>query len=461
MHRTGALCASAHAGAAGMAATYLSIVASEELFHRRRVERAASVALVAGVFGVDSCLIRIKNRMDSSNKLRSEHAGIRGFRRGRAGATLFATLLAACGVPQPPQALQGPPPAVVGSLTVAARDLPLSLEYPAQLRGVREVEVRARVTGILLERLYEEGSTVESGDVLFKIDPAPFRAVAERARAELDVRRADLRQAELERDRIEPLREQGVASVRDRDNALAAYEAARAAVAAAEAELRTAELELSYTDVRAPIAGVTSREVRSEGSLVTAGDDSSLLTYLVQTDRLYVEFALPDGEAGLVRAALAEDSSEVAVRVIGVPGAPASATARIEFIAPRVDDSTGTVAIRALLDNADGALLPGLVARARIEGVAVNGALVIPKRAVMRGAAGTFVWRIGDDGTVAPSPIELGASSGNDTAVVAGLASGDRIVVDGILKVQPGAPVNATPIDTASEVATPAARAAQ
>ena len=382
-------------------------------------------------------------------------------RPGAVSVALLASLLGACAEPQGPQAPQAPPPAAVGYVEVAPRELPLSLEYAARLRGVREVEVRARVSGILLERLYEEGSAVQAGDVLFKIDPAPFRAVAERARAELGVRRADLRQAERERDRILPLHEQGLASPRDRDNAVAAYEIAQAAVAASEAALRTAELELSYTDVRAPIAGLTSREARSEGSLITAGADSSLLTYMVQADRLYVEFALPETEAQLLHAARAENPTKLAVRVVGARGVPVGGKARIEFVAPRVDDATGTVAVRALLDNSDASLLPGLVTRVRIEGVAVGGALVIPKRAVMRGADGTFVWRIEDGGVVAPQPIELGVSSGNDTAVVAGLSSGDRIVVDGILKVQPGVQVAATPIDAASEGAAPPARASQ
>lgn len=378
-------------------------------------------------------------------------------RPGTLSAVLIASLLVACTEPQAPEP---PPPATVGYTDVAPRELPLSLAYAAQLRGVREVEVRARVSGILLERRYEEGAAVEAGDVLFKIDPAPFRAEAERARAELGVRQADLRQAERERDRVLPLHERGLASVRERDNAVAAYEAALAAVAAAQAVLSTAELELSYTDVRAPIAGLTSREVRSEGSLIAAGDDSSLLTYIVQADRLYVEFSVPETEAGLVRAALADHPGRVAVRVIGARGMPIGGKARIEFIAPRVDDATGTVAVRALLDNSSRAILPGLVVRARVEGVAVGGALVIPKRAVMRGAEGTFVWRIDDAGTAAQQPVELGVSSGNDTAVVAGLSSGDRIVVDGILKVQPGAPLAATPID-ASEGAAPPARASQ
>jgi len=371
---------------------------------------------------------------------------------------LLAGLLGACTEAGPQGA---PPPVSVGYLEVHPRELPLELEYAAQLRGVREVEVRARVSGILLERLYEEGAAVKAGDVLFRIDPAPFRAEVERARAQLGVQQANFRHAERERDRILPLHEQGLASPRDRDNAIAAYEQALAAVAAAEAELRTAELALSYTDVRAPIGRLTSREVRSEGSLVTAGDESSLLTYIVQADRLYVDFAVPEAEAELLRATLAKEPDRVSVSVIGARGVPAANRAKIEFIAPRVDDRTGTVEVRALLDNSDGALLPGQVARARIEGVGVADALVIPKRAVAQGAAGPYVWKIDDGGAVAPQPIELGVTAGNDAAVVRGLASGDRIVVDGILKVQPGAVVDATPIATAAEATAPTAHASQ
>ncbi|HEY8519495.1 MAG TPA: efflux RND transporter periplasmic adaptor subunit [Gammaproteobacteria bacterium] len=360
-----------------------------------------------------------------------------------AGALLLALALAGC---EQQVAQEAPPPVAVSFLEVVPTELPLELEYAAQLRGIREVEVRARVSGILLERLYDEGEAVKAGDVLFKIDPAPFQAEVERARAELGVRLANLRAAERERDRILPLYEQQVASLRDRDNAVTAYETARAAVAAAEAALRTAELSLSYTDVRAPIDGLTSREVRSEGSLVTAGDDSSLLTYIVQTDRLYVEFAVPEADAELVRKALAKHPDDVAVQVVRSGGVVHPGKARIEFIAPRVDDATGTVAVRAVLENGDGTLLPGHVARARIEGVGISDALVIPRRALMHGAQGTFVWRIDETGAVAPQPVEVGLSAGNDAIVTSGLASGDRIVVDGTIKVYPGAVVQATPV---------------
>jgi membrane fusion protein (multidrug efflux system) len=356
-------------------------------------------------------------------------------------ATVAAAALASCGQPPPPPAM---PPTEVAALEVRPRDLPLALEYAAQLRGVREVEVRARVSGIILERMYEEGQPVKEGELLFRIDPAPFRAEAERARADLGVQQALLQQATRERDRIVPLYDQKLASLRDRDTAVAAFEGAQANVAAAQAALRSAELSLSYTDVRAPIAGLTSREVRSEGSLVQAGTDSSLLAYIVQADRLYVDIALPEGDAELVRAAHDATPDAVKVNVVDLRDRRLGPQASIEYIAPRVDDATGTVGVRAVLDNTSHSLLPGRVVRARIDGVSVPSARVIPKRALMHGVQGPFVWAIGTGEKVEPRPVELGATSGNDVVVANGLAAGDRIVVDGILKVQPGAPVRPT-----------------
>lgn len=356
-------------------------------------------------------------------------------------AAPLALLTLGCEQPvAPPQ----PPPAEVAALEVRPRGLDLELEYAAQLRGVREVEVRARVSGILLERLYEEGQPVEAGALLFRIDPAPFRAEVERARAEVGVQSVNLERARRERDRVAPLYEQGLASVRERDAALADFEGAQASLAAAEATLNSAELSLSYTEVRAPIAGITSREVRSEGSLVLAGSESSLLTYIVQTDRLYVEFALPESDAALIAAD--GQAAGLTVRIVDARGAVIGPPAKIEFVSPRIDDATGTLAIRAILDNTDDRLLPGRVVRARIEGVRLPDTFVVPKRAVLHGAQGPFVWLIGTDDTVAAQPVELGASSGNDVAVTAGLAAGNRVVVEGILKVQPGAVVNASPL---------------
>ena len=365
-------------------------------------------------------------------------------RRGPGFFSLSAVvLLAACRGEAP--APQQFPPVEVGVVDVQPRALSLVLEYPAQLKGVREVEVRARVSGILLERRYDEGAHVEAGDVLFRIDPEPFRAEAARARAALGVEEANFGQAQRERDRILPLYEKNLASLRDRDNALAGFESSEAAVAAARASLRTAELNLSYTEVRAPISGLTSKEVRSEGSLVTAGAESSLLTYIVQADRLYVELAVTDTDAELVRAALASDHREqVGVSIADAQGRAIAAMGTIEFVSPRIDDATGTVAIRAVLANPDG-VVPGRIVRARVEGVSIENSLVIPKRAVMHGAQGAYVWTVDASGQPAPTPVELGALAGNDVVVTAGLSAGARVVVDGVLKVRPGSPVNAVP----------------
>jgi membrane fusion protein (multidrug efflux system) len=365
-------------------------------------------------------------------------------RRGPGFFPLFAALgLAACGG-EPPAAF-APPPVEVGVVDVEPRSLPLLLEYPGQLKGVREVEVRARVSGILLERRYNEGEMVQAGDVLFRIDAEPFRAAVARARAEVGVQEASLGQARRERDRIVPLYDQKLASLRERDTSLATFESAEAAVAAARAALRTAELDLSYTEVRAPIGGLTSREVRSEGSLVTAGGDSSLLTYIVQSDRLYVDIAVADTDADLVRSALAGDAADlVGVQVTDAQGRLIGAMGEIEFVSPRIDDATGTVAIRAVLDN-PGGIVPGRIVRAHIEGVSIPDALVIPKRAVMHGAQGPYVWTVDGNGQPTPAPVVLGALAGNDVAVTAGLSAGARVVVDGLLKLRPGQPVNAVP----------------
>jgi membrane fusion protein, multidrug efflux system len=361
-----------------------------------------------------------------------------------ASALATVALLVACGGPgEQPQM----PPTEVGALTLKPRPLSLALEYPAQLRGVREVEVRARVEGILLERRYEPCARVEAGDLLFRIDPAPFRADVARARAELGVQQAQLQQATRDRDRMVPLAEQNLVSRQERDAAIAAYERADAAVAAARAAGRTAELDLSYTEVRAPIGGLTSREVRSEGSLVSTGEDSSLLTQIVQGDRLYVDFSVPESDAATLQQALRTRPGEVRVQLVDALDQPLAPKAPIEFVAPQVGSGTGTVAVRAVVDNSRSGLLPGQVVRARVEGVELTASLVIPKRAVMRGPEGAFVYVIDRESKAQPRPVVLGIASGNLTAVTRGLSAGEQMVVDGVLKVMPGAPVKPSPVE--------------
>lgn len=397
------------------------------------------------------------------------HSERRGCRLVAVGLLGLLVALGGCGEAPAPPAM---PPPEVGVLEIKPGAMPLDLEYAARLRGAREVEVRARVSGILQERLYQEGAAVKEGELLFRIDPAPFRAAVARARGDLDVRRAELAQATRERDRIVPLQERGVVSASERDAAIAAYETARAAADAAQAQLRSADLDLSYTQVRAPISGLTAREVRSEGSLVTAGTESSLLTNIVQADRLYVEFAMPADEAARVRRAVDErGEGGIRVDIVGADGGMVARGARIEFVSASVGDATGTVGVRAVLDNREQALLPGQVARARLAGVALPDVIALPKRAVMRGQEGTFVWVVGDDGKAQPRPVRLGTTNGNFVVVADGLQAGDRAIVDGVMKVQPGAPVRAVTLQatagaapargSAAEAAAPAGAGAQ
>ncbi|MEP7243823.1 MAG: efflux RND transporter periplasmic adaptor subunit [Gammaproteobacteria bacterium] len=389
-----------------------------------------------------------------------EPGSMQNFHHALTALVVCATFLASCSQQAPPQA---PPPVEVGAVTVQPQGLALSLEHAAQLRGVREVEVRARVSGILLKRLYREGARVKANEVLLKIDPAPFQAQAARARAEVGVQQATFQQADRDRDRVLALYDQKLVSLRDRDNAVAAFESAQANVAAAKAALRSAELDLSYTDVRAPIAGLTSREVRSEGSLVTKESDSSLLTHIVQADKLYVQFSMPESEAESLRAAVnGANADQVFVSVLNIQGVELAKHAPVEFIAPSVGNETGTVDVRAVIGNEKGTLLPGQVVRARVEGVTLAGSLVIPKRAVLHGAQGSFVWGIGADNKIAFAPVQLGATSGNNVVVTSGLAPGARVVVDGILKVQPGAVVKpVAPLADGGPLGAPADRPAQ
>ena len=372
-------------------------------------------------------------------------------------AGLGAALLSGCGARD--GGPTAPPPPEVAVVTVERGDLPLELAYTGRAVGSREIEVRALVSGILLERRYQEGKPVRQGDVLFLIDPDRYRAAVERAQAELGVERARLAEARRQRDRIVSLLEKNLVSQRQLDEAVSAFEVAEANTAAAQARLRTAQLDLSYTEVRAPIGGLTSSEVRSEGSLVTAGDESSLLTRIVQTDPIYVEFTLPEVEAAQVRARLAEGGAPV-VRVELQGGAEHPEPAKLTFVDNAVEPTSGTVRARAVMPNPDGKLVPGQFLRARIEGVEMPDAVTVPRRALMSSAQGSFVWLVGADDAVELRPVRLAGTVGERAVIAEGLAGGERVVVEGVLKVQPGVKVKiAAPGTPASGQAAPGAGA--
>jgi membrane fusion protein (multidrug efflux system) len=263
------------------------------------------------------------------------------------------------------------------------------------------------------------------------------------AEGRLDVAQARLRAATPQRQRVARLFERGTVNARDLEHAEQEYAQARAEVAAASAELERARLDLAYTDVRAPISGYTGRAVQSEGSLVRSDDDTSLLTTMAQSRRLYVNFTVPLVEAQLLRTALAQPSSQVVVAIVGAGGGAGSIAGQIEFIDTRVRSDTGTVAVRAIVENGAELLAPGQFVRVNLSGLYSEPAIFIPERAVLNGAGGPFVWKLDEGGSVTMQPLALGEGHQGLVAATSGLAEGDRIVVDGILKVAPGAPVQA------------------
>ncbi len=363
-----------------------------------------------------------------------------------------ALALSACGNKQ--EHMQMPPPEVAVQ-TVDSAAVPLDLTYTARTVGSREVEVRARVGGILLKRRYEEGSRVREGQTLFQIDPEPIRARVASARAEVSVAKARLDEAHRQRDRVLPLFEKNAVSQSRRDEAVSAFEVAQANLTAAEASLKTAELDLEYSDVRAPISGLTSREVLSEGSLVSTDQNSSLLTRIVQIDPLYVEFSVPEAEAVLLRNSLAPANKQPApvVKLLLDDGSEYPDAAKLTFVDNAVDVQTGTVRVRAVLGNKSAQLIPGQFVRARVEGVTLANVVSIPRKAVMSSAQGSFVWIVGADDKVEMRPVQVGRGMRNDVVITSGLAAGDRYVVDGVLKVQPGIQVSAVSVDAATRQA--------
>jgi membrane fusion protein, multidrug efflux system len=363
-----------------------------------------------------------------------------------------ASLLAACGKEEQ---MGAPPPPEVTVQTVDPNPVPLELTYTARTVGSREVEVRARVSGILLKRRYEEGKSVRQGQPMFLIDPEPVRARAASSRAEVAVAKARFDEARRMRDRVLPLFEQNAVSQSRRDEAVSAFEVAQANLVAAESNLRTAELDLEYTDVRAPIAGLTSREVLSEGSLVNTDQSGSLLTKIVQVDPLYVEFAVPEAEAALIRNGLAPAAKGAApnVKLLLDGGEEYPDSAKVTFVDNAVDLNSGTVRVRAVLRNPEGQLIPGQFIRARVEGVQLSNVVAIPRKAVMSGPQGPFVYLVGAGEKVEVRQVQVGRSMGNNVVVTAGLTAGDRYVVEGVMKIQPGAQVSAVDVDAASKQA--------
>lgn len=377
-------------------------------------------------------------------------------------ASLSAAVLAACGRAEG-NANHGMPPAAVSTMVVQAGDVPVTFEHVGQTVGSKEVEVRARVTGILSNRMYGEGTAVKAGQPLFIIDPATFEAQAAAAEAELARARAQHAQSEREAARLKPLVEKRAVGQKEADDAQSNAELAAAAVKSAAARLREAQLNLGYTRVTAPINGLSGRAVQSQGSLVNANE--TLLTTISQTDPMWIRFFITENDqlrwsraAAEGRLALPKDNGfVVTVRLADDSELPRKGT--INFADPRVNHNSGSYEMRATLDNADGRLKPGQFVRVKLAGAARTNAIAVPQTAVLDGPQGKFVYVPGKDkdgkDVALPRPVTVGdwvdGSDGHRWIIESGLAPGDAVIVEGLARVMfPGQPIQVVPPATAS-----------
>lgn len=349
----------------------------------------------------------------------------------------------------------GMPPAPVSVVTVAKSDVPVRYEYVAQTAGYREVEVRARVTGILQKRGYREGAPVKKGQSLFTIDPAPFQVAL--AKVEADQAVADVRLAQMRRElaRLQPVREAKAISQKEWDDATSAEQVAAAEVQIARARVREARLNLSYTRVEAPIAGIAGRAVVSEGALVSG--PNVLLTSVTQTDPMYVIYGVPDREHMALRRDVESGRLRLpaqggfVVRVKLADGTLYDTTGALNFTDVRVNTQTGTTESRAEFSNKNNQLRAGEFVRVILDGALRPDAIVVPQRAVLESPKGKFVYVVSADNKAEARPVEVGAWANDGWVINAGLKVGERVITDGVMKIGPGAPVQiAAPVAAAS-----------
>lgn len=399
--------------------------------------------------------------------MKVQNVGESMFKRGCIALALIS-VLAGCG-DKPASSAQVRPPVPVVVAEAKLTDVPLTTEMVGETAGYREIEVRSRVNGILLERTYVEGQPVTAGQELFLIDPAPYKVALEQAKGALAQEQARFNKARADRDRIIPLFKRQVVSRKDYDDTIANYEAAIASRQAAQATVKEAELNLSYTQVTAPIDGMASKSSQSEGSLISTNANSSLLTTITQYNPLYVNFSYSEQDRlnfetsvrkGLIEA---KDTTNWRTHIRLADGSVYPQAGKLNFSDNRVDPQTGTIRARAIFDNKEGVLLPGQFVRLTIDlGIRKN-AIVVPDRAIVQSQADRMVMVVDGDDKVVPRPVRLGPAIAEGVLIESGLDAGERYIVEGLMKARPGSivkPVSAQEMQAISDqmASKPAAR---
>ena len=377
-----------------------------------------------------------------------------------AGATLLALAIGACSRSAPP----APPPPEVGVLTARPADAPVVRNYPGRLAATLTAQVRARVTGVVLQRVYKEGTDVKAGDVLFKIDPAPLEASLRQAQGQLAQAEATARNAAVKASRSKALGAKGLLAKQDVDDTVAAAAEADAAVKAAKANVQNAKINLGYATVTAPISGRAGRANVTQGALVSPTDTNPLTTVQV-IDPIYANFSEPMAEVERLRRAekagelklVAADKAEV--QIVLPDGSVYPHAGTLDFTDLAVDPQTGAVDLRALVPNPDHALLPGMFVKIRLTLGTLHNAFLLPQSAIQRDNDGAYVFVVGADDKIAEKRVDLGDQRGADWIVLGGIDAGERVVVSGIQKAEPGGKVKPMPYQVPTEAASAGATA--
>jgi membrane fusion protein, multidrug efflux system len=363
-----------------------------------------------------------------------------------AGAALIA---GACGKAPVPQAARPAGPVEVGVVTVHAERVVMTTELPGRTTAYQIAEVRPQVNGIIQKRTFAEGSTVQAGSLLYQIDPAPYEAVFEQAKAALAVAEANLPPARSRAERLKGLAEIRAVGQQDYDEAAAALLRAEAGIASARAAVESARINLAYTPLKAPISGRTGKSLVTPGALVTAYQQASLVT-IQQLDPIYVDVTQSSADLLRLRRNLEggqlKHSGQVQnqVKLLLEDGTPYPRAGRLEFRDVTVDPTTGSVVLRMVFPNPETILLPGMFVRAIVEEGVLDQAILAPQQGVTRDPKGNASALVVDAaGKVTARPLVVGRAIGDRWLVTSGLADGDQVIVDGLQRIRPGMPVKA------------------
>ena len=365
-------------------------------------------------------------------------------------ATVLTTLVLSLGAcSKPPQRQAGPPD--VGVVTLTAQTVTLKTELPGRTAPYAISEVRPQVSGIVLERLFTEGSNVKKGQPLYRIDPAPYRAAVNQAKAQLANAQANVQSVKLKAERYADLVKIKAVSQQDYDDAAAAYGQAQASVQQAQATLDTAQINLGYTEIRASISGRTGRSDVTQGALATAGQATALTT--IQTlDPIYVDVTQSTAELLRLEAELRSGRARrdaplsAKVQLTLEDGSTYPLDGKLQFTDVTEDPASGTVTIRAVFPNPQGVLLPGMFVRARVPEAMAPNAILAPQQGVSRDPkGGATVLVVNGQNKAELRPIELGQAVGPNWLVTKGLQPGDRMIVEGLQRAQAGKPVHPVP----------------